>query len=240
MRLGKIMLLAVVLLLTTGAKTHAQGNAPLPLMKAQTEPSCTALTSYLVTSGKSCVPKKLTQKELAVKAAVLDQDEIKIPVFSYGIESVYFVEPTPTPVETAITPTPTPIEPILPEARDMVPQLGVSVDSNIIFELINSHRASIGKPAFLKDDALCSLAQTRSIELTGEFANGSLHSGLYNRNLPYWITEDAKWGSNEAGTVHWWLNSPIHRRAIEGDYTYSCGACDGSQCSQLFTSYASK
>jgi hypothetical protein len=121
-----------------------------------------------------------------------------------------------------------------------LPAAGPSLDANLIFDLINAHRASIGKPAFLKDDALCSLAITRSLELPAEFANGSLHSGLYNRGLPYWITENAKWGSNEAGTVQWWLNSPIHRSAIQGDHIYSCGACNGTQCSQLFTSYVSK
>jgi uncharacterized protein YkwD len=241
MQAGKIMLLTLVFLLMSKATLHAQGNAPLPIMKAQTEQSCTAFTSYFVVNDNSCIEKRLTQTEKAVKAAVSDDGEANLPVFSYSTESVYFVEPTPTPnVEETPTPAPLPDSATIEGARDMVPQTGVNVDANVIFDLINSHRTSIGKPAFIKDEALCSLATTRSMELSGEFANGTLHSGLYNRNLPYWITEDAKWGSNEAGTLRWWLNSPIHRAAIEGNHVYSCGACNGSQCSQLFTSYTPK
>lgn len=234
------MLLSALLFLFSTATLHAQGNNTLPLTKAQVRQSCTAFHSFFVVNGSSCTTRKLSQKELAVKAAVSNEEEVKLPTVSYSIESVYYAEPTPTPKEVITTPSPEVTKPLLTEARDMIPQVGVTVDSNAIFDLINSHRASIGKPAFLKDEALCSLAQARSIELTGEFANGTLHSGLYNRALPYWITEDAKWGSNESGTVRWWLNSPIHRRAIEGDYIYSCGACNGSQCAQLFTSYTPK
>ncbi len=242
MQAGKIMLLAIVFLLSSKATLHAQGQTLIPTMTVKNDRSCTALQSVLVASEGTCVAKKLTQKELAVKAAVLEDDETKLPDFTYAAEPVYYVEPTPTPTTTTqATVTPTPHQSNLLEgARDMVPQTGIQVDSNIIFDLINAHRLSIGKPSFQKDEALCSLAQTRSMELSSEFANGTLHSGLYNRGLPYWITEDAKWGSNEAGTVRWWLNSPIHRKAIEGDYTHSCGACNGSQCSQLFTSYTPK
>jgi len=257
MQAGKIMLLTTIFLLMSKATLHAQeagkvplhaqGTTTLPIVKAQTEQSCTLFTSFFVVNDNSCTDKKLTQTEKAVKAAVSDDSETDLPVFSYATESVYYavkvsdVEPSPTPnIEETPTPTPIPSSAVIEGARDMVPQTGVNVDANVIFDLINSHRTSIGKPAFIKDEALCSLATTRSMELSGEFANGTLHSGLYNRNLPYWITEDAKWGSNEAGTLRWWLNSPIHRAAIEGNHVYSCGACNGSQCSQLFTSYTPK
>ncbi len=252
MQAGKIMLLALVFLLMSKAtlhaqragkvSLHAQENITLPIVKAQFGQSCTAFTSFFVVNEGNCVEKKLTQTEKAVKAAVSDEKEASLPIFSYATESVYFVEPSPTPIIESEMPSPTPIPeaPMLDAARDMVPQTGVTVDANIIFDLMNAHRVSIGKPAFIRDDALCSLAQTRSMELSEEFANGTLHSGLYNRQLPYWITEDAKWGSNEAGTLRWWINSPIHRAAIEGNHTYSCGACNGSQCSQLFTSYTPK
>lgn len=114
------------------------------------------------------------------------------------------------------------------------------VNADIIFNLINKYRETRGLPPFEREDKLCSLALARSSELTNELSNGTLHSGLYNRNMPYWVWENAKVGSNEEGTVQWWINSPIHHASIIGDYKYSCGACSGNRCSQLFTSYAPK
>lgn len=110
----------------------------------------------------------------------------------------------------------------------------------IIFELINKYRQSLNLPIFERDEKVCSLAVARSTELAGELSNGVLHSGLYNRNLPYWIWENAKVGSNEEETVRWWINSPIHNSSLVGDYKYSCGACSGNYCSQLFTSFVPK
>lgn len=114
------------------------------------------------------------------------------------------------------------------------------VDPETIFTLINSHRKNANLPIFEKEATVCELAKIRSTELAGELAKGVLHSGLYNRNLPYWIWENAKVGSDENGTVDWWLHSPIHRASIDGDYKYSCVACTGSFCSELFTSFAQK
>jgi len=115
-----------------------------------------------------------------------------------------------------------------------------TVNPDAIFELINSHRKSIGLPLFEKDDKVCALAAIRTTEITAELGKGTLHSGLYNRNLPYWIFENAKAGTDEKDTVNWWLHSPIHRASIDGDYKYSCVACSGSYCSQLFTSFSPK
>jgi uncharacterized protein YkwD len=248
---GKTILLTLFFFILSGGSASAQEK--LLTVTSDSTPrtnNCTLLQNYLATSTNSCEDKKLSQTEKVIKASANADEEANVE-FSYSTEPTYFVEPTPTPMETetiteGVTPkgqaslTPTPIS-NLQSPADYVSADGPNLDSEVMFSLINSHRAELGKPPFQKDDALCSLAKTRSFELHDElFVNGNLHSGLYNRNLPYWITEDAKWGSNEAGTVNWWLHSPIHRRAIEGDYTYSCGACQGSQCSQLFTSYAPK
>jgi uncharacterized protein YkwD len=240
---GKTVLLALLSLGVSGTTTqlHAQGKLlPISLGLTNPNPACTPLQDILVTKTGTCEDKKLSQAEIAVKAAATASAQTTIE-FSYSTEPTYYVPPTPTPKQAQIeTITPTPnIETRAPENN--VPADSANLNSDLIFTLINQHRVEIGKIPFQKDDELCRLAQTRSVELHDElFVNGNLHSGLYNRNLPYWITENAKWGSNEAGTVQWWLNSPIHRAAIEGDYTYSCGACTGSQCSQLFTSYTPK
>ncbi len=116
-----------------------------------------------------------------------------------------------------------------------------SLNPEILFVLINNHRKEIGKPAFEKDSRLCSLAVERGPELYDEiFVNHNVHSGLTNRNLPYWITENmASYGSEEQ-VFNWWMGSTIHRRAIEGDNKYSCGECFGNSCAQLFTSWTPK
>lgn len=244
-KVGRLLLLALSLNLLSGAVTplHAQEKlTALSLERGKIGKPCTPLSPYLFVSDQNCELKKLSQKEQAIIAQV-NKEETPNTVLSHSLEPTFYITPfeTPTPsVSPAETLQTTPIPQISQAAQDYISVEGPNLNSELIFNLINSHRSSIGKAPFQKDDALCSLAQIRSTELSAEFANGSLHSGLYNRNLPYWITENAKWGSNEAGTVQWWLNSGVHRRAIEGDYTYSCGACVGNSCVQLFTSYTPK
>lgn len=237
------ILLAFLLFNASGVakKANAQMESlTLPTMKVRPDFTCdnTLLTTYLVIKNDPCEDKKVPQVALVVKALPANTDQAV--EFSYSTEPTLYIPPSPSPTEEPLTPTPT-VTQAIQTPHDNVPADGPSLDSNLIFTLINQHREAMGKPDFIKDDALCTLATTRSTELYNElFINHNLHSGLYNRNLPYWITEDAKWGSNEAGTIDWWLHSPIHRKAIEGDYIYSCGACNGSMCSQLFTSFTPK
>lgn len=114
------------------------------------------------------------------------------------------------------------------------------LDSGKIFDEVNQYRASIGLSSFEKDNSVCELARVRTLEIPSEIRTGTLHSGLYKRNLPYWVWENAKYGSNEDGTVAWWLASPIHHESIVGNYKYSCVVCTGSYCSELFTSFVPK
>lgn len=223
--------LLTLLFLASGALTKTYAAEKLTLLEKDFKSGSicdTPLQNYLISSGEKCKLKIVTQKEFVHKFLPKNSTS-----YIYSTEPTYF-KPQPS--------THTPPQDISPTTP--VSNLGADGNNNnsdIIFNLINEHRSKIGKPAFQKDEKLCKLAETRSYELHDElFITGGLHSGLYNRNLPYWITEDAKYGSNEAGTVDWWLHSPIHRKAIEGDYIYSCGACNGTQCSQLFTSYTPK
>ena len=129
------------------------------------------------------------------------------------------------------------ITPTLPPTAEKPP----SLSSDTLFDMINAHRAELGLPAYQKNDTLCALAKERGPELYDEiFTSGNIHGGLYNRNLPYWITENMKYGPDENDVFNWWMNSYIHRKAIEGNFTYSCGECYGNSCAQLFTSYIPK
>lgn len=181
-------------------------------------------------------------------------------------QSVSFCSPTPAPSEQDPINQPLTAEPLVPEptlaevetienqpqTTDVTPlptmaplenqyaSADAILDSDKIFNLVNQYRGSRGLAVFERNDAVCELAQTRSSEIITEIGNGTLHSGLYNRPLPYWIFENAKYGSNEEGTVAWWLASPIHHHSIVSDYKYSCVKCTGSYCTQLFTSFSPK
>lgn len=131
----------------------------------------------------------------------------------------------------------------IPPATSSATQTPVSyasLNGDAILTIINSYRATIGRPAFEKEGKLCELARTRALEIPLEIMNGTLHSGLYNRNLPYWVWENAKYGSSEAGTVNWWLNSAIHRKMLQSAYKYSCIGTNGTYATALFSSYEAK
>ncbi len=116
-----------------------------------------------------------------------------------------------------------------------------SLNAEKIFTMVNSHRANIGKAAFIKEDSLCRIAENRAPQIKDELYGGKkMHSGFYGLNLPYWATENIAAYSTEEQTVKWWLSDYIHKKAIESDNKYSCVACSGRYCSQVFTSFIKK
>ena len=134
---------------------------------------------------------------------------------------------------------------IMPTVKPMAPLLPVvqatSLDADKIFQMVNDHRSSLGLPAFQKDESLCKIGQERGPELYNEiFVTGNIHGGFNARNLPYWATENMKYGVTEQEIYEWWMNSQLHRSAIESSATYSCVTCHGNICIELFTSYIPK
>lgn len=158
-----------------------------------------------------------------------------------AIEEVARPTPAPTkkpvPVPTAVPPTTSP-----PVDEPVQAPAGSSLNPGIIFNLINQHRQNIGLPAYLEHADLCALAQSRAPELYREiFVTRNLHGGLYARNLPYYVTENMIHQPSEQAAFNWWMRSSLHRRAIESSqHIYSCGACEGNSCAQLFTSFQPK
>lgn len=238
---GQRILATLAFLLIAGFKTQP-AFAQIPLSNVTPTPnqayicssqtvSCTAIpANFVFNEASKALPLPKVQVEITKRQ---DTNLETSSLLQMQIEPKKLPQTPALPIETP------------PPAGGSTPFIAYApndavVDSNKIQDLINGFRTSIGLTPFLRDDNVCTLAKTRSTELAGELARGVLHSGLYNRNLPYWIWENAKVGSDEAGTVTWWLNSPIHRASIEGNYKYSCGACTGSYCSQLFTNYEPK
>lgn len=127
----------------------------------------------------------------------------------------------------------------IPPASSIKAQKSLSPDT--LLSLINNHRAEINLPPVEKDPQLCQLAAFRGPQLHEEiYGTGKVHQGLYELNLPYWITENMASYPSEQQVFKWWMNSKIHRKAIEGNYKYSCGVCSGNSCAQLFTNYTPK
>lgn len=116
-----------------------------------------------------------------------------------------------------------------------------ALNADVLFELVNQHRASIGKPALQKDDRLMQIGQSRAPEVFDEiFVTGNMHAGFYARNLPYWATETIIHYHNEEGALNWWLHSPVHRPILEGDYLYAGIGCSGKDCSMIFSNFVAK
>lgn len=116
-----------------------------------------------------------------------------------------------------------------------------TLSADVLFDLTNSHRKDIGLSPFLHDKEVCSVAQSRKDEMVQEiFVTHQLHAGFYAKILSYFATENLIWNNSEAGALNWWLHSPIHKAAIDGNYKYACGVCNGDVCDMIFTNYDKK
>lgn len=211
-RFGTGFIFLLPLFLSLGAQTYAK---TFPNIAA----SSTCRESVACFDAPICMPATKIEPPRQIQGKAL---RVTSPVSS----------PKPTNPQSEPTQIPTP--------SINISSASATLDADKIFELVNQYRASHNLPPFELNDAVCELAKNRSMELGIEIAKATIHAGLYARNLPYWIWENAKAGSNEEETVAWWLASPIHRQSIVGDYKYSCVKCQGTNCSQLFTSFSPK
>lgn len=151
--------------------------------------------------------------------------------------------PSPTSISnSAISPTPTAI-PTIAVTPVNTPQntQAKGLNADVIFNLVNQHRNSIGLPALQKDSRVCAIAEQRAPQVYNEiFITHNLDAGLHAMQIPYWITEDIINDDTEQDAVDWWLGDPTHRQVIEGNYSYSCVACSGNNCVQVFTNFVAK
>ncbi len=194
------------------------------------------------------------KKQAALIASGINTSGTLTLSIANGIIGEAIDTPTPTP---APSDTPTPQSSIISQEISAIP-VDTSVDTTtiatpaaqpqtsslnaeILFSLVNQHRTSIGLPNFEKDERICQVAASRAPELYNEiWVTHTMHAGFYARNLPYWATENIISMTTEQSALNWWLNSPIHRQAIEGNYKYSCVACYSNNCSEIFTNFEPK
>ena len=225
MFIGRILFLVLAFLAITGLthQTSAASNTSSCSSILVSTPICDEFIT------QSCIDtRKEEHPQVRLSALITSPKEI-------APQTVSTVSVLAEQAPIQISPTSTTV---LSEAQTPAP--AQTLDSDKIFDLVNQHRAALGLIPFEREESVCQLAEARSTELSGELANGSIHSGLYGRSLPYWIWENAKVGSNEEETVAWWMSSPVHYQSMVGDYKYSCVKCTGNNCSQLFTSFLPK
>lgn len=167
---------------------------------------------------------KVAKVEIVEEAEASDSVKIKTTV-SPSPSSTVAASATPSP-----TPTPTPA----------ASNVSLSGNSQRMFDMVNEYRKGKGLAAFEKDSRLCEIAEKRAPQVNGELANGTLHKGFKDLNLPYWSTENIVAYSTLEQNLKFWLSDYIHKKAIESDHKYSCTSCSGTSCSQIFTSFVPK
>lgn len=252
-----ILILTTVLFFVTPPIARASQVTISPFIKI---PGLTLDTPYPFSQPDSA--NEFTTLNFDTSALVLSnlpinplQDLIAPPLV---IESTSSASPTPTPTPrvTPVKPphlTPAPIAvstpaPSLPAGFSTpIPSSSAvslstpgGLNADVLFNMVNDYRKSLNLPAFEKDDKSCNLAASRAPEVGAEIANGNMHQGLRDRNLPYWNTENIITMRTEREAFNWWINDYIHKKAIEGDYKYSCLACSGDSCAEEFTNYQPK
>ncbi len=126
-----------------------------------------------------------------------------------------------------------------PSSVPVIQKLAANAEK--LFEMANQHRKELGLAPFEKEEKICKIAETRAPQVHDEvFVEGPLHKGFKALNLPYWATENIAAYSTIEQNFKFWITDAIHKKAVEGPSKYSCIACSGTSCSQIFTSFIPK
>lgn len=146
-------------------------------------------------------------------------------------------EPIPIPSPQPTTPTPTPWPTYVP--------YGTFIDEDVLYELVNEWRVKNNKPRYITSETLCTMAEVRLTQLPTDpdhdgfykLADKLVDNGTFEKVSENLITKYAgSAGVNEKTMLNDWLESKLHRAAIESSYVYSCLRCDNNDgnCVQLF------
>ncbi len=193
---------------------------------------------HLTDSSVTSLPQEATKGLYAITSSKKEQR----PAFAHTYE-VAMATPTTVPTTTAV-PSPTvAVQAAVAVNPEISQPTGNGLNPDTIFAMVNDIRVQNGLAPFEKSSELCAIANERAPELYAEiFVNGNMHAGFKRRqpSIPYWLTENMIHQNTEQQAVTWWMNSPIHRSAILGNYTHACVACQGNSCAMLFSSFVAK
>lgn len=221
-----------------GAVGDTSAQTPSPTSQSTCHLPSYTLVSHLKTARRAVNSNGSDQYVPAIFTSAKESNGALSASIGVGIadESGAVVShATPSPLPQPLV-SPIPQTPATPSQTSSG---GLNADT--LFAMVNEHRAKIGLPPFQQDSNLAAVAQSRAPELQGEmYGGGGMHAGFYNRQLPYWATENMISQQTETEALNWWLNSSVHRGAIEGNYTYASVACEGKNCAMIFTSFTPK
>lgn len=112
------------------------------------------------------------------------------------------------------------------------------IDSDKLLSLINSWRKSQGFAEYIKDNRLCEIAKDRADDTVCRRAE-CVHDGFVQKysNYSFVIAENITGAYSEQDALDRWLSSKPHRNTLEKSYKYSCVACKGQLCVQIFSSF---
>lgn len=210
-------------------------SASLPLASAEETKGSTAISASISSQKITEIPTPVEEREeesprieeTADAPGVLHASITATPVSSLP-------QATPTPHYTYIpTPSPLPSTTPTPVSEQAVP---TGLNAEVLFNMVNSTRTQAGLPAFEKNDTVCSMATVRAPEIQNEIYGSSyMHAGFQARARGNGMNENIISIMSEQQALNWWLNSPVHRSSIYGNYKYSCVACSGNSCTQIFS-----
>jgi uncharacterized protein YkwD len=135
---------------------------------------------------------------------------------------------------------------VLNEANHSI-DLNLAHETNWVFadeilDLINKHRDSLDLSAISRDQQYASAYAVEHTKYMIEMNqinhdNFNIRSAALKDNGAYTVAENVAFGYNSAeDVVRAWLNSPSHRRIIEGSYSHSgFGVISNNDGSYFFT-----
>jgi uncharacterized protein YkwD len=199
-----------------------------------------------VPDSYTTLPQKLANGLYTITTSNGEGSSNQKPRFSYSYD-IAVATPTTAPLPTTtVSPSPTvAVQAAVAYNTPTVttPPTGEGLNPEVIFSMINQIRVQNGLAPLEKSPEVCAITESRAPELYNEiFVNGNMHAGFARRqpDIKYWMTENMIHQNTEQQAVSWWMNSPIHRSAILGNYTHSCVSCQGNSCSMIFTSFVAK
>lgn len=226
---------------TVESKTTLPATIVTPPPPQTPSPTFTVAESTSTNFESTPITSKSTETPLTPEFSSISLQKQAEMVLAKGDTVVSSYKPVV--VEVSTTPTqesPTSAPTVVPTTA-VAPVSDIQLNGDVLFDMVNQYRASLGLSLYEKDEKLCVLAEARANEAYNEiWVTYSMHSGLRNRNLPYRVWENLISQNSESQALTWWQNSYIHNQGLTSDMKYSCCKCNGKSCSLLITSYVPK
>lgn len=114
------------------------------------------------------------------------------------------------------------------------------VTGDNVFQVVNEWRIKEGYQPFKESEDTCRIATLRAPQLKSDYSHKGFLELLKKQpsGVPYGKYFSENIASNQVFPERYlgsWLSSPLHRKALETNYKYSCIKCDSGYCVQIFS-----